>query len=75
MSWLTSWRSPALLRRVIVNRKDDRDTAIEGVLWAARGSWLVLKHATWLEPPKEPKPIEGDVLVPRENVDFLEVVR
>jgi hypothetical protein len=71
MSWLW-WRPPAMLRSVIVNLKDD-DLALSGVLWGARGPWLTLRNASLLKPNEPPVPTDGEVLVPRANVAFIQV--
>lgn len=61
----------ALRRRVVVNKHDG--TALDGVLWARRGRTLVLKNALLLQTGLEPAPIDGEVLVDRDNVDFVQV--
>jgi hypothetical protein len=65
---------------VIVNLKDDPETALRGVLWQARGSWFVLRHPVALNPHArevEAREIPFDVrelVIPRENVAFFQVV-
>jgi hypothetical protein len=54
--------------------KDDPATAIKGVLWRARGAWLVLVHAELLKAASAPTPVDGDVVVHRSNVAFLQVI-
>jgi hypothetical protein len=73
-SWLAWWRPPCLLRVVIVNLKDDPDAALRGVMWSARGSWLVLRQATALTSTQPPAPIDGEVLVHRSNVSFIQML-
>jgi len=73
MGWLAWWRPPCLLRAVIVNLKDDSG-AIRGVLWAARGAWLVLREPALLKAGAEPEPIDGDVVLHRSNVSFMQVL-
>jgi hypothetical protein len=68
------WRPPALLREVLVNLVSDRDTALRGVLWRARGPWLVLRHVQLLKAQAKPLPIDGEVIVHRTNVSFLQVL-
>jgi hypothetical protein len=65
---------PALLHSVVVNLIADPDTAISGVLWQSRGPWLVLRKASVLKPNLEPMPVDGDVLVHRHNVAFVQVL-
>ena len=54
--------------------KDDSTTAIKGVLWSSRGPWLTLRAAALLRPGAEPMRIDGDVVIPRANVAFLQVL-
>jgi len=58
---------------VIVNLKDDPTTAIKGVLWSSRGPWLTLRSASLLKATLQPTPIDGEVIVHRDNVLFLQV--
>ncbi len=74
MHWLCWWRPPCLLRQVIVNLKSDPNTAIQGVLWQSRGAWLTLRTPSALTPAQPPKAMDGDVVIHRENVSFLQVL-
>lgn len=66
------WANRLMLRRkVIVNLVGDR--AISGVLWCRRGGLIVLKQAQLHEPGVDPVPMDGDVLVERSRVDFVQV--
>ena len=60
------------LRRVIVNTKTDR--AFRGVLWRKRRGYLVLRNAEMLRAKGETVPMDGEVVIPAENVDFIQVV-
>lgn len=73
MPWFW-WRPPCLLRRVIVNLKDEPPTALQGVLWSARGPWLTLRAAAVLAPGEAPTPADGELVVHRNNVAFVQVV-
>ena len=64
---------PPLLRAVIVNLKDDSSTAIRGVLWS-RGPWLTLRSPEVLKAGLAPAPLDGEVVVHRSNVAFLQVL-
>lgn len=66
------WRRAALRRRVLVNLKTDK--ALGGVLFAQRGPILVLKNAELHESGRPPVALDGDVIVERSNVDFLQVI-
>jgi len=73
--WLLWWRLPALLRVVIVNLKDDPNTAIRGVLWSSRGAWLTVRQASLLRAGiAEATVVDGEVIVHRSNVSFLQVL-
>lgn len=70
-----SWFAPPCLRQtVVVNLISEPDTAIRGVLWSMRGTWFVLKNAALLKPNLEPVTVDGDVIIDRRNVAFLQVV-
>lgn len=65
-------RRLALRQRVLVNLIDGK--ALHGVLWARRGGYLVLKDATLHVPGAEfPAPMQGEVLVERDRVDFVQI--
>jgi len=57
---------------VIVNTKTDR--AFRGVLWQKRRGYLVLRNAEMLRGKGETVPMDGEVVIPAENVDFIQVV-
>lgn len=62
----------AVNRRVVVNLTTG--TAIEGVLWSERGPLIVVKDARLLERGAGPTPVDGEVLVERDRIDFVQVV-
>ncbi|MDT0381424.1 hypothetical protein RM572_21940 [Streptomyces sp. DSM 42041] len=66
-----AWRRTAVRKRVVVNLAD---RAFDGVLWAKRGPLLVLRDARLLEPGREPVPVDGEVVVERARVEFVQVV-
>jgi len=68
------WRPPCLLRAVIVNLKDDPNTAIRGVLWNSRGAWLTVRQASLLRGDAAPTAMDGEVVLHRSNVAFLQVL-
>jgi len=61
-----------VLERVIVNTKTDR--TFRGVLWQKRRGYLVLRSAEMLRGKGETVPMDGEVVIPAENVDFIQVV-
>ena len=76
MNWsaLMWWRPPCLLRPVIVNLVSDPEHALKGVLWQCRGAWLVLKDATVLKAGSPALKVDGEVVIYRSNVAFIEVL-
>lgn len=60
------------LRQVIVNTKTER--TFRGVLWRRRRGFLVLRNAELLQGRGEVMPMDGEVVIPAENVDFIQVV-
>jgi len=72
--WLCWWRPPCLLRAVIVNLKDDPSTAIKAVLWSSRGPWLTFRDASLLKLGASPTRMDGDIVIHRDNVSFLQAL-
>lgn len=62
-----------MTRTVVVNLVSDKDVALSGVLWRARGPWLILRRASLLKQRTDPLAIDGEVIVHRSNVSFLQV--
>jgi hypothetical protein len=60
------------LRRVVVNVKSG--TALRGLLWERRGGYLVLREAELLVPRQAPTSMDGEVAIPAEAVDFIQVL-
>jgi len=78
MRWLFWWRPPCLLRSVIVNLTADphdreRDRVIHGVLWASRGPWLTVKDAQVQEGQGQPVKVDGEIVLHRDKVSFIQV--
>jgi hypothetical protein len=75
--WLVAERIAAarlgVRARVVVNLNSGQ--AVTGVLWARRGRTLVVRDAAIVEPGRrDPIPADGDVLVDREQVAFVQRV-
>jgi hypothetical protein len=70
--WLCWWQPPCLLSTVIVNQVSDPNTAIRGVLFRSRGPWLVLKQAEALTAGEKPTAIDGEVVIHRAQVSFMQ---
>lgn len=47
---------------------------MRGVLWAANGPWLTLKDATALRANAQPLKVDGDVVIHRSQVLFIQVL-
>jgi len=71
--WLF-WRPPCLLRTVIVNLQSDPELALRGVLWQYRGAWLTLRQAQLLKAGGAPVVVDGEAVIHRANVAFLQVL-
>lgn len=64
------WRRTALRKRVVVNLADK---AFAGVLWAKRGPLLVLRDATLMQHGAADTPLDGEVVIERARVEFIQV--
>jgi len=64
---------PPVLRRVVVQLKDDPTTALRGVLWS-RGPWLTLRSPELLKTGMQPERLVGDAVIHSSNVSFLQVL-
>lgn len=58
-------------RRVLVQLRSGN--AVVGTLWVRRGRTLVLKSGELHEPGSQPTPMDGDVVLDREQVEFVQV--
>jgi hypothetical protein len=65
-----SWRG-LVRQRVVVNTPQ---RAFAGILWAQRGPLLVLRDVEMHEPGAQPQPLDGEVVVERAQVEFIQVV-
>jgi hypothetical protein len=61
----------ALRKRVLVNLLDGK--AMDGVLYARRGRLLVLRNVTVMEAGSPPVNVDGEVVLDRNRVDFIQV--
>jgi hypothetical protein len=66
-----AWRRTAVRKTVVVNLADK---AFRGVLWAQRGPLLVLRGVELLEPARAPQPVDGEVVIERGRVEFVQVL-
>ena len=58
--------------RVILNTKSGR--AFRGVLWAYHRRFAILKAAELLNPGGQLVPVDGEVIVPKEEIEFIQVL-
>jgi hypothetical protein len=65
-----SWRT-LVRRKVVVNMLSER--AFVGVLWAQRGPLLILRNVVMHEPGAEPQAVDGEVVVERDQVEFIQI--
>jgi hypothetical protein len=72
-AWLFWWRPPCVLRTVIVNLKEDPN-AFRAVLWSVRGPWLTFKDCTLLRASGDTTRVDGEVVIHRDNVSFLQAL-
>lgn len=71
--WWLWWRHPALYRKVLINLVSGDPPAIQGVLWQSRSGWLVLRTAALTPAHGDPLPVDGEVIIHRSNVTFIQV--
>ncbi|MFD8919449.1 hypothetical protein [Streptomyces sp. NPDC059569] len=50
------------------------DKAFTGILWAKRGPLLVLKDVVLMQHGAADTPMDGEVIVERSRVDFIQVM-
>jgi hypothetical protein len=50
------------------------DKAFSGVLWARRGPLLLLRDAALLEAGREPQAVDGEIVIERGRVEFVQVL-
>lgn len=62
----------ALGRRVVVNLRSGK--AVEGVLTSRRGDVLLLRAGRLFEPGAEPVAIDGETMIERRTVDFVQLL-
>lgn len=57
-------------RRVLVQLHSGR--AFTGLLWRRRGRLMVLKNSEMLEPNNQPVAMDGDVILDRSEVEYVQ---
>lgn len=69
---MRAFRRLVISRSVVVNLQTGR--AVSGVLVDQQGPLLLIKNATVLEPGAEPLKVDGDIVVERSQVDFIQAL-
>lgn len=67
-----SFRRTLVRRRVVVNLLSEK--AFTGILWAQRGPLVVLRDVALHEPGAEPQAVDGEVVVERDQIEFIQIV-
>jgi hypothetical protein len=67
------WRRWPVCERVLVNLEDGK--AFDAVLYDQRGPLLMLRNATLIEPGAEPVAVDGEIVIERPRVLFIQVRR
>jgi len=71
IDWAYSWRT-LVARRVVINLKSGR--GLDGLLVRNAGDLLFLRQATALEAGVEPQPVDGEAVVQKRDVDFIQTL-
>lgn len=71
--WRLIGRIPCLRHEVIVQLADG--SALQGVLYEVVGDWFVLKAARYLVEGRGPTAVDGDAVVDRARILFIQVVK
>jgi hypothetical protein len=66
-----AWRRWPIRKRVLVNLDDGR--AFDGIMFARRGPLLILRQARLIEPGADPVDVDGEVIVERPRISFIQV--
>lgn len=61
-------------RHAVLVQLHGNEGTLRGVLWARKGRWLVLKDAHLLRANGESLPADGEVLVDRSQVSFIQAL-
>ena len=65
-----AFRKVLLLRQVVVNLVDG--SSIQGVFYRDPGTLIVLKNAVYMEPGAEPVALDGETVIERQKVLFVQ---
>ena len=67
-------RAPMTAHRCIVTLASSEAVALRGIWWRQRGPWIVLRDVAALPPQGPAVPMDGEVVVHRQNVAFVQVL-
>jgi len=67
---MRAWKKVAVCKRVIVNT---REHSFSGILYKQVGPLIVLRNAHLLEHGTPPTPIDGEVVIERTRVEFIQI--
>ncbi|KKI16380.1 MULTISPECIES: hypothetical protein [unclassified Leucobacter] len=67
-----AYRRLVVHRQVLVNLVNGQ--AVQGVLVRQRGPLLFVANATLLEPDTEPTPLDGEIVIERDRVAFVQAL-
>lgn len=59
-------------RTAIVNLKSGK--SFRAILWDSQGGFLVLREAHMLQERMAPVKLDGEVCIPRAEIDFIQVI-
>ena len=65
-------RTLAVRRRVVVSLVDDQ--AVTGILWRRHRRLVVLRSAQLVQPGREPVGMDGDVVIERDRINWIQIV-
>lgn len=68
---MLSFQRTLVRRRAVVNLLSGR--AFAGILWAQRGPLVVLRDVTMHEPGAQPTAVDGEVVVERDQIEFIQI--
>jgi hypothetical protein len=59
-------------KRAIINTKSDK--TFRGIIWKHNTRFVILKNAELLHSSKQATPVDGEVIVYKEDIDFIQVI-
>jgi small nuclear ribonucleoprotein (snRNP)-like protein len=68
---MLSFRRTLERKRVVVNLHSGR--AFVGILWAQRGPLIVLRDVTMHEAGAAPAGVDGEIVIERREIEFIQV--